>query len=225
MKQHKLVTAVTALAMTISVAGYAQPGIPKGPGPEGRPEILQQVTSFSGKAGEWVNNDDYVYDGFYLQTGNEKLLVRFPVHMGSQLTAAVKNGGNITVNGVLHFSPVGEKEISMVSMVSGGQTIQETAPPAPVTAAVEEPVTASSKVKEFQKTERGDVNGFILDNKTILRVPPHIATQLSLLASAGTTISYTGVKKPVQQGEAVSSNYSIVHCKTVTINGTQYLTR
>jgi hypothetical protein len=38
-----------------------------GPG-ETVSQSLQQITTFTGTVNEWINNDDYVYDGFYLQT-------------------------------------------------------------------------------------------------------------------------------------------------------------
>ncbi len=221
MKSNKLVTAATAILMTISSASYAQPG----PKPERGMKALQQVSVFTGKVGEWVNNDNYVYDGFYLQTGSEKLLVKFPPHMGRQLLAVLKNGSNINVNGVQVFSPMGEKEIRMISVTSGGQIINDAPPVEPITPLVEELITSSSRIKELQKNKQGEVNGFILDNMVILRLPPHVAMQLSQLAVPNASISYTGIKKSIHNGEATAANYTIIHCNTITINNTQYLTR
>jgi len=223
MKTTIVLGTATALLMAISFACTAQPG-PHPPLPP-QQQGLQKVTAFTGKMGAWVNNDDYVYDGFYLQTDAGKLLVKFPAHLGSQLTAIQKAGSSITVNGVEAITPLGEKEIRMVSIAAGGQTINDTPTAPPATPPAEELISGSAKISELQKGKGGEVNGFVLDNKAILKVPPHLAMQLSQLAVAGTIINYSGIKKTARSGEVLAANYTIIHCQTISINGTQYLTR
>ena len=226
MKAKFLVTSATAFLLALSLNTYAQPAPPSGPRPPApKQEELKQVSTITGQITDWVSNDDYVYDGFYIQTAGEKLLVKFPAHIGAGLTSALKKGSSVTVNGVSAISPTGAKEVRMVSIVTGGKTFYDTPPAAPTTAPSPEFVTASGKIAQAQKNKRGDASGFILDNKTILRVPPHVAAQLSQTAVAGATVSYTGVKKSANNNEAKAENYTIIHCQTITINGTQYLTR
>jgi hypothetical protein len=179
---------------------------------------LQQVSVFSGQVVNWANNDDYVYDGFYLQTGNEKYLVKFPPHLGTQLTTAVKTGSTVSVNGAAAFPPQGEKEIRFVSITADGKTYYNT-PPAEVL------TFGSGKIYDLQKNKQGDVKGYILDDRTILRLPPHVAKQLNQVAVVGAGISYSGVKKILETGEVSVASYTIIHCQTVTINGIQYLTK
>ena len=90
---------------------------------------------------------------------------------------------------------------------------------------MKELVNSSGKIIELQKDKQGKVKGFILENKTILRVCPSVAEQLTKLAVVGTSITYSGDKKALCTGEATAETYTIIHCKTITINGKQYLTK
>lgn len=186
-------------------------------------KILKQVSVFSGKVGDWKNNDNFVYDGFYLQTEKGVLLIRFSSYMGSQLTTALKTGNTITVNGVENKKT---KDIKLVSATADGVTIYDT-PPAIATekVAANEFIKGSAKISEIQKDKRGKAIGFLLDNKTILRMKLNAKDEFMKLAIIGTEISYTGVKKVLHNGEVASVSYTIIHCKTITINGKQYLTK
>ncbi len=221
MKSKFLATAVaTVLLATFANTSQAQPGKHHGRG-------FEQVTVYNGKIGELSYNDDYVYDGFYLQVNDQNLFVKFPPHLGSQIVPVLKKGSNVTVNGVIHYPRHGGQEIKMVSMVVNGTTIYDTPPMKPRGRGFrnEEFVSGSGKITQLQVSKSGSLRGFVLDNKTILRVPPHNAYQLGQLVSVGATVSYTGGVKSKHEGEVAHDNYTIVHCNTITIDGTQYLVR
>ena len=102
MKIHnKSVLALAALTIAASIVTsvYAQPH---------RHGQLQQMITIQGKVTKFEVNYDYVYNGFYLNTGSESVLVKFPPRMGSQIVGAVKTNSDVTVNGVLDYSPFGE---------------------------------------------------------------------------------------------------------------------
>jgi hypothetical protein len=217
---------IFATAMVLLMAVAFTSNAQKKPGePKAKEQPLQQVTAFSGEVISWVNNDDYVYNGFCLQTSSTKFLVHFPAHMGRELTAAIKTGNTITVNGVENTTPSGEKEIKLVSVTANGTTINEKPPVKPTTPPAEEFINSSGKISELQKGKQGEVKGYILDNKTILRVSPNVAQQLKTLAIAGANISYSGEKQILHNGEVAMDSYTIIHCKTITINGKEYLTK
>jgi hypothetical protein len=229
MKSHFFSTTLATVLAICTLTSHAQPAPPHPEGPRGPREMhdqpLQRLMAFSGQAGEWVANDDYVYDGFYLQTGEGKLLVKFPAHMGNQLTRAIKSGSSITVNGAEHANPEGIREIRMFDITVNGKTFSDT--PRAVPGTPKEPVqsSGSGKITALQKARDGKVNGFVIDGKTILRMPPHVVTEIGSLVNTGTGVSFTGVKKSLNDGEAQAGNYTVIHCQTLTINGTQYLVR
>ncbi len=222
MKLKVLITAAIILFMVIAATSFAQHK-PHSTNAVKKP--LQQITAFTGQVTGWVNNDDFVYDGLYLQSGATKYMVKFPTHMGLELTTAIKTGSTVTVNGVEKASSTGEKEIKLVSIIADGKTINESTPAKAATAPAKELTNSSGKITQLQKDSHGKVNGFILENKTILRVAPPVAEQIVKLAVVGTTISCTGEKQILHNGEATSEIYTIIRCKTITINGKQYLTK
>jgi len=229
MKSKFVSAAVAILFATVTCQCVAQPEPPqrllRKPGPpEAAAPSLQQVTTFTGTVNEWINNDDYVYDGFYLQTTAGKLLVKFAPHMGAQIVKAIKTGNTVSVNGTSSVNPEGIREIHMVTIMANGQTITDVPPAAPIAPEDAGAINGKGKITGLRLDKEGRVNGFVVDSKIILKTPPHIAAQLNALLTTGSDISFTGIKKQGNNGEAMADNYSIVHCQTITINGTQYLT-
>jgi hypothetical protein len=202
--------------------GALAPG-PGGPGAPGA--ALQPVAAFQGRVTRLSANDDYVYDGFYLQTSEDSMLVKFPVHLGAQITSLVKVGGTVTVNGTLENPPLGGKEVRMVSLSIKGQTIYDSPPAAPATPPADNFVNGNGKVVGTQMDREGRMNGLLLDNRTILRIPPGTAGQLAGLAKDGSQVGYSGMQKTPQAGEVAAGDIKIVHCNTISINGQQFLVR
>lgn len=228
--------AVLITAATIATVNAQPPalGAPPSPRPDARGirpphpprgEQLQPVSQFQGRVVKISVNDDYVYDGFYMLTGSDSVLVKFPPHLGSQITSSIKNGSSVTVNGVMNYSPFGEKEIKMVSINANGQTIYDAPPAATPIAVSEKFINGSGTISNTQTDREGRINGFILNDNAILRIPPDVIYQLSVTAKTGATIDYTGTLKQLQTGEVAAGNYKIVHCNTIKINGQQYLVR
>lgn len=198
-----------------------QPGI-QAPPPAPDNQQLQQVSTYKGNVVKMNLNDDYVYDGFYMLNNGDSVLVKFPPHLGTQITGAVKTGSSVSVSGVMNVSPIGVKEIRMISITSGSNTIADTAAPM-ATQPLETYTNGNGKITQLQTNREGMVNGLIVDNKTVLRIPPHIANQLQSIAQLNSSVAYTGMKKTSSNGEVSAGDYMIVHCRTITINGQQYL--
>ncbi len=214
-----------ALALLAFITVNAQPGPPPPPPGGGIPPpgALQAVSTYQGKVVKMAVNDDFVYDGFYILDNGDSVLVHFPPHLGTKITAVIKVGSSVSVNGVLNTAPLGEKEIRMVNITAGGETIADTGGPTNDIPTAETYVSANGKITQLQTNREGEVIGVIVDSRTILRIPPHIARQLSNALAVNAGISYTGMQKPVNNGESVAAGYKIVRCKTITVNGQQYV--
>ncbi|MGM5629383.1 hypothetical protein O2K51_00670 [Apibacter raozihei] len=210
---------LAALMISFSTYMSAQKRNPK---PMHREEAVEKVTAVNGVVNEWIYNDDFIYDGFTLQSGNEELFVKIPKHMGKVLRNSIAKN-NITVNGVVKYSPEGNKELKWVSIVTNGKNIYDIPKERPEQPPVEKFVNGSGKVLKFQQNERGDTHGIFLDNKTLLRIPAHKFSLLSSLLQTGKTIQFTGFEKPKNEDEAVADNYSVIKLETLTVDGEQYL--
>lgn len=230
-------------AVAISQQTYAQsapppppptigPGAAPRPGPGGPPapgmrpeEGLRTVTTTQGKVAMLTTNDDYVYDGFVMLNGSDSIWVKFPPHMGKQMTSAIKAGSTVSVSGDLNTNPEGKKDLRFISISAGGQTLTDTPPVTPPVPVAETTTSGSGRITAVQTGRMGEVKGFVLNSNTILKVPPHVASQLNDLIKTGATVSYTGNKKAAADGEVSTGNYTVVHTQTITVNGQQYITR
>lgn len=196
-------------------------GVPPPPPPPSQP-TLQQVETYQGAVLKLATNDEYVYDGFYMLHDGDSLLVKFPPHLGTQITGMVKTGASVSVSGVMNTSPWGKKEVRIMTAAVGGKTVSDTAAPM-ATPPAETYVSGSGKITALQTNREGLVSGLVVDGKTILHIPPHVATQLSAVVQTNAAVAYTGMKKAAGNGEVSATGYTIVHCRTITLNGKQYL--
>lgn len=223
---------MTAIMLTNNI--HAQPGLVAGPGriagpgrpagPGGRPGAaggLQPVNKYQGNVVKLQYNDDTVFDGFYILNGTDSVLVKFPPHSGKQIMSAAKVGSQVNFTGTAETTPLGGSEVHLVSL--NDKMIYDSPrselPPA------EKFVDGKGKIASLRKGRDGMVNGLILDNKTILKLPPHPLAQLGNSLQPGNTIAFTGNQKSADAGEVSLDNNVIVHPGTLTINGQQYLVR
>lgn len=219
------------IAGPLTGPGIVGPGVP-GPGPRppfgpGGPaeQGLRAVTTTQGKIVKLQSNDDFIFDGFYLLSGTDSLLVKFPAQMGSKVSALTKPGSQVTVSGVLEMPPFGAKEIRMVNMSAGGKTLTDTPPTMPPVPTQETVITGNGKITSLQTDREGRVSGLFIDNKTVLRLPPHVAMQIGNSVAKGASIAYSGSQKAKEQGEVLLQDYNVIRLNTITVNGQQYLVR
>ena len=199
----------------------AQPGKGKGKGKGKASKVAAKLAvEISGTITEWTHNDDFRYDGFYLQSERGSYFVKIPTHMAR----AVYDCGNIvTVEGTLRQSPAGVREIRMFSVRGNGLVVNNVPASRPRTAPLAEIVSGTGTATKLQLNKKGDVSGYFLNDGIILRVPPHIARQLTQLVQSNTVLEYTGIVKTLKDGEMSKDNYTIIRCQTIAVNGARYL--
>ena len=205
---------LTICLVVLSISASAQPGRHNGQ--------LPQATTISGTVAEWTYNDDFEYDGLYLNTGNAKVFVKFPPHLAQQARTL---GNQLSVSGVLRNNPEGVQELKMNSISGNGQTMYDQKPVPHPTSAQEPFVNGEGTVKQMQINKKGDTVGYILTNDIILGLPPHTAKRLSQIIRTGTEIGYTGIEKALKPGHVRAFEYKIVRTQTISVNGTLYMVR
>ncbi|WP_146944325.1 hypothetical protein [Chryseobacterium hagamense] len=219
----KKIVAVVFLMAAVGINAQA-PVPPKGPNPgmeKPKPGPLREMTTLSGTVSKMSANDDFVYDGFYLNGSGGPVLVKFPPHLGSQITSVVRQGGQISVKGFEEVAPNGEKTFRMKSATANGKTVEETPPAVPPTPPQETSATGSGTITELQKNKEGHTVGIFVDD-TLLKMPPHVFEKLGTSLVKGAKISFTGVKKPENSGEVAERKFNIVRAGTISIDGKEY---
>lgn len=187
---------------------------------------LTTLTTLTGTVGQWVGNDDAILDGFTINTGSSTTTVKFPPHLGQQVQKAVKPGSSISVTGYSETGPQSNANFRMNSLTSGKTTVTD-APPTPQTTTPETPTltTVSGKILDYRLNRAGRVSGLVLDDKTVVTIPPHVAYQLTDLAKKGSAVTVQGYPKSVRDGQVQLEKVNILRASVLTIGGQQYLIR
>ena len=186
---------------------------------------LQPVSLVIGQPTSWVNNEDFVYDGFYIQSVSDRILVKFPTYMGIKIRASVRLGIIVNVSGVVTTNLIGDKEMKLVKLITDNDVIYINQPKYKPTNGKTVIVKDEGKITQVQIDKDGNIKGYILDDKKILRIPVSVGEQLRNIISEGSFISYVGVNRTIAVGEASSKLYDVVICKTITINGKEFLVK
>lgn len=207
--------------------GRGSRGNDQGPGRGNQMGGLTSLTTVSGTVGQLVGNDDAILDGFTLNAGSgPATLVKFPPHLGTQVQKAIKTGRSVSVTGYSETIPTGEKRFRMTSLTAGKVTVLD-APPVRPTTPPDAPAltTATGKIADYRLDRGGRVNGLVLDDKTVVSIPPHVAYQLTDLAKKGSTITVQGYPKALREGQVQLEKVNVLRASVLTINGQQYLVR
>jgi hypothetical protein len=121
-------------------------------------------------------------DGLILADGNE---IRLPRHVSSQVAFAVHPGDSVTIRG---FKVVADP-VMTVSAVTNDATglVIDVRPPAPSVR-----ITVESRVKLQLHNPDGHLDGVLLEDGTVVRMPPFEAEQLVAGLAIGSPLYVSG---------------------------------
>ncbi|GAB0115414.1 hypothetical protein [Acidisoma sp. C75] len=153
-------------------------------------------------------------DGLILTDGTE---VHVPPHLGPQLRQAIKAGDSVTIHG-LRARVLPLVEAMSVTDDRTGQTIVDAGPggppprprkphhpPGPPPALAGNSVQLHDTVKMPLHGPRGEVNGVLLANGTIVHMPPPAAERFAALLTTGTAISVSGNEITADAGRVIAA--------------------
>jgi hypothetical protein len=166
----------------------AQQPVPPPPPPDG----AAQMTSIRGMVTQYLMNPDGLVDGLLL---SDNTIVRFPPHMSQQLVQAVKPQDSVRVDGFFEFQ--GMIHATTITNANSRQSVVDTppspqnAPPAPNRYA-RQPMSVSGIIKALTYAPRGEIDGAVLDNGTIVHVPPPVGMQYANLFRVGAPLAASG---------------------------------
>lgn len=202
-------------------------GREQGPGGNRQMSGLTSLTTVSGTVGQLTGNDDFILDGFTLNAGSgSATTVKFPPHLGTQVQKAIKAGSTVSVTGYAETTPTGETRFRMNSLTAGKTTVVDTPPVRPATVPDAPALTtATGKIADYRLDRGGRINGLVLDDKTVVSIPSHVAYQLTDLAKKGSTITVQGYPKTLRDGQVQLEKVNVLRASVLTINGQQYLVR
>ncbi len=148
-----------------------------------------QLPAIQGKVAEYSLTPRGDVDGLILDDGTE---VHTAPHLGTQLVYAVKPGDAVTVRGLKARAIPMVQAMSVKNDVTGA-TVTDTGaggPPGPHDA--QRMLSATGRIKAQLHGPRGDLNGALLEDGTIVRLPPPEAQRLASKLAAGLPMTVQG---------------------------------
>jgi hypothetical protein len=195
-------------ALAFSAAAIAQTAPPSPAGTAPPPAMgqapfydPQQLPAYRGQVQQLTLSPRGDIDGLILSDGTE---VKTPPHLSTQLAYSVKPGDTVTVHGlraaelplVQAFSITADASAqTMIDNGPAGPGRGQGAPPQALGPAAPMPglTEAQGRVRMTLHGRHGEVNGGLLDDGTILRLPPPEAYRFAALLQPGQTVVAEGV--------------------------------
>ena len=196
-----------ASALIPTLSATAQPGPPPPPVGAPPPAISQATETVQGTVSQYLMNPQGEVDGLVLSDGAQ---VHFPPHMSADLTQAVKTNDNVSAQGV-HENTVHFRAFT-ISDTATGQSVNESRPsqfqrpvPPDLRGVNLRPLPAEGRIKVVLVAPRGETEGVVLDNGTIIRLPPDVGVQFNTLLQIGQPIAANGYGSENQFGRCLQA--------------------
>src|SRR5882724_3099515 len=137
-------------------------------------------------------------DGLILNDGTE---VNLPPHLSSQVVYAIRPGDAVTVRG-LRARVLPLVDAASVMNDATGVSIIDSGPPGPGRTMAD--TTLTGRIAAALHGKRGEVNGALLDNGTILRLPPPEAERMQSVLQPGQPVTVRGANLVTPLGTVMS---------------------
>lgn len=182
------------------------------PPPPGAPAYdAQQLPETRGIVQRFTLTPRGELDGFLLTDGTE---VHLPPHLSDQLATAVRPGDPVSVRG--YRSPSAPLVVATtVTDTSTNQTVIDQGPPPPgvrppplppgVPSPGAQQTSLNGRVQASLYGPAGDLNGAVLYDGTIVRVPPREAFQFASLLAPGQMVTVQGWALVTSYGRVVDA--------------------
>jgi hypothetical protein len=190
-----LIIALTLASVVAAMISPARTPLP--------PEV-GATEQIAGTVSMYLLNPRGEMDGLLLTDGTQ---VKFPPHMSADLTSWVKPNEQITAQGVREVSPV---FTAFTITNANGQSLNEARPvrpppPGDLRNVNLAPMEAGGKIRVVLHAPRGEVEGAVLEDGTIVRIALHMSAQYSTLFQPGATISARGYGTRNEFGRALEA--------------------
>lgn len=132
-----------------------------------------------------------------------KTLVTFPPHLGAALSPLLQAGERVEVAGYGRRTASGMPRIELATLAVAGRSFSM---PRPWQFTSYE---GSGKVMQFNYNAEGEVDGFLLEDGTFCKTPPHLGRTLMRMIALGSEVSVSGFAHETITGRAVVDVQSV----------------
>jgi hypothetical protein len=207
--------AASAMVMLAGVALAQNPAQP-GANPREGQSLYDpgQLPAQRGRVRQFTLTPRGDIDGLILMDGTE---VKTPPHLSTQIAYAIKPGDEVTIHG-LHAAALPLLQALSLTDDATGRTVIDNGPPGPGPAPPPPPLVAGSpggpisaatevqgRVRMVLHGPQGDANGALLEDGTILRLPPPEAHRFASLLQPGATLVAKGTELVTPMGKVLDA--------------------
>ncbi|MDQ0073508.1 hypothetical protein J2W34_005316 [Variovorax boronicumulans] len=203
------ITFIAAACLLAGGVAFAQmpPPSPGGPVPPAPIAATPEagIATVSGRAQQWLINPNGEADGLLLSDGTQ---VAFPPHLSAAVMQMLKPGETVQVSG---WRAPNVPVVRAQTLVANGRSVTDQpptpgmAPPPPRESGALSAMTAGGRIARLLYTDRGDVHGVMLEDKTIVRFPPHIGAAYGAQLQPGAPLHARGWGTRGAQGAALEA--------------------
>jgi hypothetical protein len=157
------------------------------------PPTSLQTTVVQGSVAQYLMNPDGFVDGLLLSNNT---IIRFPPHLGQVLTQTVSPQDVVRVEGfvespgTLHASSIIDLQ-SQRSVVDNPPSPRHPHPPRPGSVPRQQ-LSANGTIRVLTHGKRGEINGLVLSDGTVVHFPPPVEMQFAGLLHEGNQFAATG---------------------------------
>jgi hypothetical protein len=190
-------TAITVLlaALTIASAAHAQDGA--------QAYDSNQLPSYRGQVQFFTLTPPGDIDGLILTDGME---IKTPPHLSTALALTFRPGDAITVHGLKAAQLPLVQALSVTNDATGKSVIDfgpdHAGPPSPVSQSAERQAV-SGRIRMLLHGPLGGINGVLLEDGTVLRVPAPEVSRFNALFAPGKAIAARGTERVNVAGKVV----------------------
>ena len=148
-----------------------------------------ELPATQGKVAEYSLTPRGDVDGLILTDGTE---VHLPPHLGTQLVYAVKPGDAVTIHGLRARAVAMVQAMSVTNDATGKSVTNDGLGGPPGPRGAEQPLTAQGQIKAQLHGPQGELNGALLVDGTIVRLPPPEAQRLAANLAPGAPLYVQG---------------------------------
>ncbi|MEH2367357.1 hypothetical protein [Nostoc sp.] len=201
-------------------ANLPSPNLPNANRLEIPPELPPTTgTTFTGEVKQYLLNPEGKVDGLLLNNG---LQVKFPPHMADSLVGIITPNTKVSIFGNPGFSTRFGQEVRAKKITNSqtGQTLVEQPPttaPQPPNLNNYSTLSTEGTAQNWLVGHRGEINGVIISNGTIVKFPPHVSEQLASMANIGNTIQAKGFGTRNRYGQILEATALSVNGQSVSL--------
>ena len=157
-----------------------------------------QLPEIQGKVAQYSLSPRGDVDGLILDDGTE---VHLPPHLGAQLVFSVRPGDQVSVRG-LKARGIPTIDAASITNTATHQTVTDNGPPGPGGGTA---MQVSGTIKAQLHGPGGDLNGVLLQDGTIVHMPPDQAEQMAAQLTVGQPLYVTGQGTDSPLGKAIDA--------------------